>query len=366
MLKYLLNLMYIKFKRYMEVVMNDELDTPTLQQAEERFLDTIQAPRTAKTYRWALAAFRRFLQATEYAGYQQEEQSPSPTTCLQDDVLEGFYSWLNNEYTSAQTVRTYLSAIRRFFTWLEVKEFLHPDFQLAKAQNRLKAAQGEKSRIPYKHRRVDPELPSIVTYYDKLRLPQGDSWATQVQRLKILRARAIVHTLYASGGRVSEVTSLTREMVLDGRIDEVHITGKGGLPRVILLTREAMQAIQAYIAERNDNFPGLFISHGRGRGNPLGRGTVWSVVKEAAKALGLHRSTSPHSFRHYRATQLLNEGMPLESVQAYLGHQDISTTRKVYAHTKTAVLKDQLSTYGRTPTEAIEDLKTRRGLPKKE
>jgi site-specific recombinase XerD len=345
--------------------MSKELDAPTLQRAEEAFLETIQAPRTANTYRWALAAFRRFLQETDYAGDQQEEQSPFPTTCLQEDVLENFYSWLNSEYTSAQTVRTYLSAIRRFFTWLEVKELLHPDFQLAKAQNRLKAAQGKKSRIPYKHRRVDPELPGIVNYYDKLSLPQGDNWTTRVERLKILRARAIVHTLYASGGRVSEVASLTREMVLDGRIDEVHIRGKGGLPRVILLTREAMQAIQAYVAERNDNFPGLFISHGRGRGNPLGRGTIWSVVKKAAKTLGLHKSTSPHSFRHYRATQLLNEGMPLESVQAYLGHQDISTTRKVYAHTKTAVLKDQLSTYGRTPTEAIEDLETRRGPSEK-
>jgi integrase/recombinase XerD len=121
-----------------------------------------------------------------------------------------------------------------------------------------------------------------------------------------------------------------------------------------------MQAIQAYIAERQDEHPGLFISHGRGYGKPLGRGTIWAVVKTAAKALGLHKSTSPHSFRHYRATQLLNEGMPLESVQAYLGHQDISTTRKVYAHTKTAVLRDQLATFGRSPTEAVEDLEAQR------
>jgi site-specific recombinase XerD len=122
-----------------------------------------------------------------------------------------------------------------------------------------------------------------------------------------------------------------------------------------------MRAIQAYLAERQDDCPGLFISHGRGKGRPLGRGTVWAVVKEAAQALGLHRKTSPHSFRHYRATQLLNEGMPLESVQAYLGHQDISTTRKVYAHTKTAVLRDQLATFGRSPTEAIDDLEAHRG-----
>jgi len=207
---------------------------------------------------------------------------------------------------------------------------------------------------------VDPELPRVVTYYDELPLPEGDDWPSRRERLKILRARAIVHTLYASGGRVSEVASLTRRMVLDGRIDEVHIRGKGRQTRVILLTLEAMHAIQAYIAERNDDHPGLFISHGRGYGRPLGRGTIWKVVKDAALALGLHESTSPHSFRHYRATQLLNEGMPLESVQAYLGHKDISTTRTVYAHTKTDVLRDQLATYGLSPAEALEAEQRRR------
>jgi site-specific recombinase XerD len=279
---------------------------------------------------------------------------------LQDDVLELLYHWLSDRYTSQQTVRTYISAIRRFLTWLDARDLLAAGFQLSKAQNRLKAAQGRRKSPPYKHRRVDPELPRLVEYYDNLELPRDHDSRSQQERLKILRARAIVHTLYASGGRVSEVASMTREMVLDGRMDEVHITGKGGQPRVILLTPDAMRAIQAYIAERNDDFPGLFVSHGRGRGQSLGRGTIWAVVKTAAKTLGLHSSTSPHSFRHFRATQLLNEGMPLESVQAYLGHQDISTTRKVYAHTNTAVLRDQLATFGRSPAESLKDLEARR------
>jgi integrase/recombinase XerD len=341
----------------------EDRHAPALAEMEEQFLGTIKTPRTADTYRWALAAFRRFVEESGYAGEPPAEgESPLPFSVeqLRDDILEEYYYWLTKEYTSQQTIRTYLSALRRFLTWLDARDLLAADFQLGKAQNRLQAAQGKKSRTPYKHRRVDPELPRIVTYYDNLALPPAGDRQSLVERLKILRARAIVHTLYASGGRVSEVASLTREMVLDGRIDEVHLVGKGGQPRVILLTLDAMRAIQAYLAERDDDYPGLFISHGRGRGQPLGRGTLWSVVKQAAKALGLHKSTSPHSFRHFRATQLLNEGMPLESVQAYLGHQDISTTRKVYAHTKTAVLRDQLSTFGRSPTESLEDLEARR------
>lgn len=339
-------------------------DAP-LSDAQRQFLDTIQSPRTAETYGWALAALLRFIEETGYAGYKPDGQAPFPVESLRDDLLEEFYYWLSERYKSRQTVRTYLSAVRRFLTWLDARDLLRPDFQIGKAHSRLKAAQGEKARVPYKHRRVDPELPRVVTYYDELALPQGEGRQIRQQQLEILRARAVVHTLYASGGRVSEVASLTREMVLDGRLDEVHLVGKGGQPRVILLTPEAMRAIQAYLAARNDDHPGLFISHGRGYGKPLGRGTLWAIVKKAANALGLHKSTSPHSFRHYRATQLLNEGMPLESVQAYLGHQDISTTRKVYAHTKTAVLRDQLDTFGRSPAEALADLETarRRRLP---
>ncbi|MGD9404254.1 MAG: tyrosine-type recombinase/integrase [Anaerolineae bacterium] len=341
--------------------MADEKHFPTLQESQERFLATIQTKRTADTYGWALNAFQRF--ASHLVGDSEDDDADAlafHTDHLEDDVLEEFYYWLAEEYESQQTARTYLSAVRRFLSWLDARELLGEGFQLSKAQNRLKAAQGNRKTIPYKHRRVDPELPALVSYYDKLSLPEGDDRRSRLERLKILRARAIVHTLYASGGRVSEVASLTREMVLDGRLDEVHLVGKGGQPRVILLTSEAMQAISAYVAERNDSFPGLFISHGRGYGSQLGRGTIWAVVKKAVKMLGLHHSTSPHSFRHYRATQLLNEGMPLESVQAYLGHQDISTTRKVYAHTRTAVLRDQLSTFGRSPTEALEDLEARR------
>ena len=336
---------------------------PTLEEAQAQFLATIHAPSTAETYRWALKAFQQFVQQHTEDGTDhgnRDETHPCPTDQLQDDVLEEFYYWLSEQYESQQTTRTYLSAARRFLGWLDARELLADEFQLSKAQNRLQAAQGNRKRIPYKHKRVDPELPALISYYDKLELPEGEGRRTRIERLKILRARAIVHALYASGGRVSEVASLTREMVLDGRLDEVHLVGKGGQPRVILLTPEAMHAIQAYIAERRDGFAGLFISHGRGYGNPLGRGTIWAVVKKAATILGLHHSTSPHSFRHYRATQLLNEGMPLESVQAYLGHQDISTTRKVYAHTKTAVLRDQLGTFGRSPTEALEDLEARR------
>jgi site-specific recombinase XerD len=205
-------------------------------------------------------------------------------------------------------------------------------------------------------REPDPGIPRIVTYYDSIPLPPPDEKNGKRKRLNILRARAIVHTLYASAGRVSEVASLTREAVLDGRKSEVRITGKGNKDRLLLLTKEAQQAIAAYCREREDNYPGLFISHGRDVGKTLGRGTLWSVVKKAAKELGLFKGTSPHAFRHFRAQQLLHEGMDLDVLQAYLGHADISTTRRIYApYTAVDKVRDQLETFGRSARDAASD-----------
>ncbi|MBN1954837.1 MAG: tyrosine-type recombinase/integrase [Anaerolineae bacterium] len=335
----------------------------TVQEATERFLTGLPGGHTADTYRWGLAALARCL--VEASGIEigdDDELPPYPTGDLDNAALEEFYHWCTGQGYSRSTIRTYLSAARRFLTWLDAHDLLPPTCQLGKAQSRLQAALGERARMPYQHRRIDPEVPRIVTYYDELPLPAGDGWAKEQQRLILLRARAVVHTLYSSGGRASEVAGLTRELVLDGRLDEVHIAGKGGEPRVILLTREAMRAIRAYLKERGaDGHPGLFVSHGRGAGEPITRTTIWRIVKEAARALDLHETTSPHSFRHFRATQLLNQGMPLELVQAYLGHRDIATTRKVYAHTHTAVLREQLQEFGRTPTEALADLDARLG-----
>ena len=331
-------------------------EAQTIETVQARFLAQIRQERTREVYHYGLKALHRFLTEARYGG---NETGQFPLTLLRDDLLVGFYNWLADHYDTPHTIQVYLAALQRFLIWLDAEDLLPLEFQLGKAQSRLKAVRGERGPAGYRHQRPDPELPRIVTYYDELVLPEKGGRADQQRlRLTILRNRAITHTLYASAGRVSEVAALTREQVMEGRLDEVEIVGKGDRTRIILLTTEARQAIRAYLKARgNDGCPGLFISHGpRGIGQSLNRTSIWRVVKEAAKVLDLHESTSPHDFRHFRATQLLNDGLPLELVQAYLGHADISTTRKIYAHTKTAVLKQQVAAHHRSPTEALERL----------
>ena len=329
----------------------------------DAFIATIaSSPRTAEAYRYGLGRLAAFIAETKY----MPPAPPSrvhPISGLRDDVLLKFHEWMVDSKYAPPTRDNYIAAVKRFLIWLDANDRLPTGFQVGKAVNRLTAARGTR-RSAKAGREPDPGLPRIVTYYDAIPLPSlpspsgGGSGAARdrLERLKILRARAIVHTLYASAGRVSEVASLTREMVLDGRLSEVRITGKGGKDRTLLLTKDAQSAIAAYCRERGDNLPGLFISHGRNAGKPLGRRSLWVVVKHAAKALRLYKGTSPHAFRHYRAQQLLHEGMDLDVLQAYLGHADISTTRRIYApYTAVEKVRDQLETFGRSAREAVQD-----------
>lgn len=270
---------------------------------------------------------------------------------LDENILQVYAALLAKRKYAKATRQLYLASLRRLLQWLDAHDKLPVGFNHAKADAKLKASRGE-TRSGYRHRAADPDLPRIITYYDALPLPDETQKNGSTRRLELLRSRAIMHTLYASAGRVSEVASLTRAQVADGRVSEILITGKGNKQRMLFLTPESQAAIRAYCNARNDTYPALFVSHRKGKGQALTRMSIWRAVKQATHALGLSKITSPHSFRHYRATQLLNQGMPLESVQAYLGHASPETTRIVYAHTKTAVLRDQLNTFGLSPKEA--------------
>jgi integrase len=135
---------------------------------------------------------------------------------------------------------------------------------------------------------------------------------------------------------VSEVLSLDRsdfEGISGDYVVRRRVTGKGG-SEYDLRFLKSVEPIKAYLAARDDQESPLFISHHwRSPGARLTRGAAYRVVSGAAKALGLE-SVSPHDLRHWRATQLVNAGQPLDVIQDMLGHQSVETTRAYYAHTR--------------------------------
>lgn len=301
-----------------------------VQQDIEKFLARIRENGTRLAYRTALRKF------VEYK------------IILDENALMSFDAKLSAQKFADKTISLYTAALRRFIRHLIANEKTHID--LTRADAKLIENRGLRSGKRYIPRSAPYELPKVVIVFDELDLPSGNTPQDKIKRLEILRNRALAHCLYSSAGRISEILSLTRKQIQDGERSETEIIGKGQKKRVMFFTQESQAAIRSYCHERTDKFPALFISHKHKSGNGLSRRQAWKIVSDAGKKIGV--KVSPHLFRHYRATQLLNEGMPLESVQAYLGHASPETTRIVYAHSKTNVLRDQLDTYGLSPKDA--------------
>jgi integrase/recombinase XerD len=153
--------------------------------------------------------------------------------------------------------------------------------------------------------------------------------APDVSTLDGVRDRAILETMYAAGLRVSELVNLKQTDVdLLGGLIVCH--GKGSKERRVPLGKSAIHWLQQYAtakAEYGKQTLGHVFLY---RGKPFTRHLAWAMIKRYAEAAGI-KNVSPHTLRHSFATHLLQHGADSRSVQALLGHSDISTTQ-IYTH----------------------------------
>ena len=162
-----------------------------------------------------------------------------------------------------------------------------------------------------------------------------------------LRDRALLETLFSTGLRVAELAALNREQLRikeDTQDLETAVIGKGGKIRTVYFSARAVKALFAYLAVRQDLDEALFINYRRGaaRTKESRRLTVKSIediVKKYVKIAGLPVMATPHTLRHSFATDLLNQGIDLRTVQEFLGHSNIATTQ-IYTHVTNKQLRD--------------------------
>jgi len=159
-----------------------------------------------------------------------------------------------------------------------------------------------------------------------------------------LRDRAIIELLFSSGLRVSELVGLDRDHINLKR-REFMVRGKGQKDRPIFISSEAADWIQQYIDKRQDNAKPLFIRYSgtkqvdnSGNFQRLTARSIQRMVARYALLAGITKHVSPHTLRHSFATDLLMNGADLRSVQAMLGHSNISTTQ-IYTHVTDPHLK---------------------------
>ncbi len=282
---------------------------------------------------------------------------------------------------SATTTRNYARFLRRFFSWLtkEKRADMRPSqlteqhvskyrLALARSPNAVRKANpglhpSTQSRylialralLIYFHEKNIPALPT-----EKIKLPKerGERLVrfldlAQVEKLLVapeiktlagLRDRAILETLFSTGLRVAELTALERKQFagIAGKNDfELSILGKGGRPRTVYWSERALSRLKNYLDMRSDEDSAVFIRLGGPRNAPLRlsvRG-IETIVEKYAKIAGIPILATPHTLRHSFATDLLNQGVDLRTVQEFLGHRNISTTQ-IYTHVTNKRLRD--------------------------
>ncbi|MBI4132292.1 MAG: tyrosine-type recombinase/integrase [Candidatus Sungbacteria bacterium] len=159
-----------------------------------------------------------------------------------------------------------------------------------------------------------------------------------------VRDRAMLETLFSTGMRVAELVSLNRNQLrlrAGTRDFELGIIGKGQRVRTVYFSERALEWLRRYLAARTDQEKALFINF-RGPRHAPRRLTVRSVekmIKRYAILAGLPPNTTPHVMRHSFATDLLNQGVDLRTIQEFLGHKSIAATQ-IYAHVTSKKLRE--------------------------
>ncbi len=263
-----------------------------------------------------LEAYRRDLnQLTAWL----EKQHGKPLAAASHADLLGYLAHKVRGRARATTTSRQLSSLKRFYRY-------------CLRQGRIKADPTLKIDTP----KLPRSLPKSLSEEDV----EGLLAAPDVEKTLGLRDKAMLETLYASGLRVTELTSLKVSQVSQD-MGVVRVIGKGSKERLVPLGEEALVWIRRYLKQARPALLGgrasddLFVT---ARGAAMTRQMFWHLLRRHAARAGLRKPISPHTLRHAFATHLLNHGADLRVVQLLLGHTDISTTQ-IYTHVARERLK---------------------------
>jgi len=250
---------------------------------------------------------------------------------IDDNVVRNFRLYISHEYKNPykgvlkrQTQNYFLVALRSFLRYLIRQRIpsLSPEMiELGKSRDR-----NIKFLLPEELNK----LFSVVDSTDEIGL----------------RDRTILEVLFSTGLRVSELVSLNREQA-NVQSGEFGVIGKGGKARVVFLSKHAKEWLGLYMTKRSDPYRPLFIRYSGPKGKEgltderlrLSARSIERMIDKYRKKAGILFRIGPHILRHSYATDLLEHGADLRSVQEMLGHKNISTTQ-IYTHVTNLRLKE--------------------------
>jgi integrase/recombinase XerD len=277
----------------------------------------------------------RGLAANTLAAYQHdlrlyEEGLASLQLNLQSvgiDGLQKFTGLITGLGLAVRSQARVVSVVRGFHAWLAAEEIRSSD------PARL-------LQTP----RLTKHLPFVLSSHEMehlLSIPALEEGARPLSHWLRLRDKALLEVAYGSGLRVSELTGLRFQNLLEEE-GLLRVFGKGAKERIIPLGDPGWQSLQLYLKEarphlhqrskseqrRRDSAWTVFLNH---VGGSLTRMGFWKILRKHLDQSGLTGDSHPHTLRHSFATHLLENGASLRAVQEMLGHADIATTQ-IYTH----------------------------------
>lgn len=305
----------------------------SIQSSMRSFLKSVALARSQNTARTYTNGVKLFLDVLRDHGFDPDK---SPVADLPEEAIAWYAAALKNH--APATERLYLTAVSGFFEFLSAEELAAVNLSTVRLLIRQRARRPG-IRLP---QFPAAQIEEMLTYAEQLKSQPSES---DTQRLRNLRDRAFIITLADTGLRVHEACGLRRGD-LDWNEGRALIIGKGDRQAVIRFSRRSQQALREYLSLRStiDGATGkplsalaLFARHDRGAGKKIkpistatGRNIINEHVQHALGAEAIGRIT-PHSFRHYFVTRILQASGNLKLAQALARHQNIAVTQR-YAH----------------------------------
>jgi integrase/recombinase XerD len=239
------------------------------------------------------------------------------------DHVRNYISWCRRKHLSSRTISRHISTLRNFFHFLLSEKYIATD-----------------PACLIVHPKQGRTLPKALTIAEVDRLLAVSENLDRGSPL-VARNNVMLHLLYATGLRVSELVKLSL-ISINRQSGNLRVLGKGSKERLVPIGEQARILLEEYLDHirplllKGKISPSLFVTR---QGKAMSRTRYWQIIRGIAEKAAIDKEISPHVLRHSFATHLLENGADLRSVQLMLGHSDISTTQ-LYTHIEQSRLKN--------------------------
>ena len=274
----------------------------------EDFLDVLENEKkysnnTIINYRDDLKLFNKFL----------EDNKIDTLNDIDYQVIRKHLSYLYDLKYSNRAIARHISTLRSYFKYLKKNDLIK--------NNPMTLISNPK---------VEKKLPKVVYPLELEEILNTPDKTTPLG----LRDALVLELLYSTGVRVSELVSIEIDDI-NFNSKEIRIVGKGSKERVVLFGNRCLNLINDYLSNSrihfvNSKYPSSYLLLSK-TGKKINTREIRNIIDRVVNDAGLKLHISPHVLRHTFATDMLNNGSDLRSVQELLGHESLSTTT-IYTH----------------------------------